>query len=276
MTVDMGTIWDRTTRFLGDNLRAWLPVLLLAIFIPQTVSDILQLASASVGQATAQVAGLLLALVGLWGQLFVVALALDPGAGAAAARATATGGLVRALIVMLALFVVAIVLLAPLGVVLAMGGVDLTQLNGQTQQLSPDLSTGARLFLGLYFLALLIVALFVTARLVPLYPVVLGERLSLGAIGRSFAVTRGMTWKLIGVLLLFVVVFAVAAVAARSVIGVIVGLIAPADGTLTPAAVVSAILGALVTALFTLVIAVFSTQVYRAVVPGRAAVVDAA
>ena len=271
MSVNMGTVRDRTTEFLGDHFRALFPIALLAIFVPQAVGDVLQLSADSIGQGMVQVIGLLLVLVTLWGQLAIVAFGLNPDAGRAAAQSEATRGYGRAVLVMILVFIAIMVLLIPIFGVLAASGVDLTQLaGGQAQASAPDISPGAGAFIGLYVLVFLIVVAFVSARLVALYPAVLAERRGINAIGRSFAITRGLTWKLIGVLVLFMIVFAVSAIAARSVFGVIVGLIFPAQGTLTPATVTGAIFGALVSTAFSLIISAFSAKLYRAVVPASA------
>ena len=272
MIVNMGTVWDRTTEFLSDNLSALTPVALAAIFLPQAISNALEQASPAFGVGVVQVVGLVCALITLWGQLAIVALALDPDAGSRSAQAAATRAYGRALLVMIVLFVAVAVLALPILGVLAASGVDLTQWAGTgAVAMAPDISLGAGTFLSLYGIALLIVLLFVAVRLVPVYPVILAEGKGLAAIGRSFAVTRGITWKLVGVYLLFLLVFAVAAGAARSVFGSIVGLIAPGDGPFAAAAIVTALVGALVTTVFTVVVAAFSAKLYRAVIASRSA-----
>lgn len=276
MTVNMGTVWDRATEFLSSTARGWWPVALLAIFVPRAIGDVAQLASDTLGQGAAQGIALAAVLIALWGQLVIVALALDPERGIAAARRIATGGFGRAVLVMLVLFVAVMVLIGPVIGTLVASGMDLTQLAGGTQASAPDLSGGAAVFLGLYGLALCVVVLFVGARLVPLYPVILAEARGPGAITRSFAITRGLTWKLVGVLILFCIVLAVAAAAARSVAGVIVGLIFPASGAVTPGAVAGALAGALVTTIFSVIVAAYSAKLYRAVAAAPAGAVDIA
>jgi hypothetical protein len=272
MTVNMGAVWDRTTEFLAGNLSALAPVALVAIFLPQFVGDIVNQAGPSVGAPVMQIVGLLCVLVGLWGQLAVVALALDPDAGRAAAQGAATRGYGRVLLVMIATFVAMAVLALPMLGVLAASGVDLTQLAGTGHvATAPDMSMGAGAFLGLYGIAWLIALLVVTVRLAPLYPVILAEGAGLAAIGRSVAVTRGITWKLIGVWLLFLIVFIVATAAARSALGAVIGLIVPGEGPFTAAAIVSALVGALITTAFTTIVAAFSVRLYRAVMAARPA-----
>lgn len=272
MTVNMGAVWDRTSEFLRGNVSALAPVALGAIFLPQAVSDVVSQAASAIGTGMAPVIGLLCSLVTLFGQLMIVAMALGPDIGRSAARTEARRGYGRALLVMIVLFAAIAALSLPILGVLAASGADLAQLAIGTGNLAmPDMSPGASAFLGLYVVIVLVVLLFIGARLAPIYPVILAERKALGAIGRSLAVTRGITWKLVGVYLLFFVVFAVAAAAARSVSGVIVGLIAPGDGPFTAAAIVTALVGALISTAFAVVVAAFSARLYRAVT-GAAAI----
>ncbi len=266
MTVNMGTVWDRTTEFLSDNLSALAPIALAAIFLPQLIGDVVNQAGPSLGAPVMQVVGLACALIGLWGQLAIVALALDPDAGRNAAQATATRGYGRALLVMVVIFIAMAVLALPILGVLIASGVDLTQFaDTGNASAAPNMSLGAGAFLGLYGIALLTVLLFVTVRLAPVYPIILAEGKGLAAIGRSVAVTRGITWKLVGVWLLFLVVFLVATAAARSVFGTVIGLIVPGEGPFTAASIVTAILGALITTAFTTIVAAFSARLYFAV-----------
>jgi hypothetical protein len=266
MTVNMGTVWDRTTEFLSDNLSALASIALLAIFLPLAIGDLVNQAGPALGTPVMRIVGLLCSLINLWGQLAIVALALDPDAGRAAAQAAATRGYGRALLVMVVVFVAMAVLALPILGVLFASGVDMTQLAGTGgAAAAPDISPGTGAFLGLYGMALLIVLLFVTVRLAPVYPVILAEGLGLAAIGRSFAVTRGITWKLVGVWLLFLVVFLVATGAARSVFGLVVGLMVPGEGPFTAASIVAALAGALITTAFTALVAAFSARLYLAV-----------
>lgn len=277
MTVNMGTVWDRASEFLGGRARGYWLVALVAIFVPRAIANIAQLTAATGGKGMAPAIVLVASLVALWGQLAIVAQALDPAGDAAAARAAATRGYGRALLAMAILFVAILVLVAPLIGMLVASGVDLTaMMSGGTQGIQPDMSGGMAAGFAIYVLAILVVGLFAGARLIALYPVVLAEGRGAGAIARSFAVTRGLTWKLVGVLLLFGIVFAVAGAAARSVAGVIAGLLFPASGDLTPASVTGAVAGALVTTAFAVVVAAFSAKLYRAVVAAPAGAAEIA
>ena len=85
----MGTVWDRTAEFLGDNLGATLPVALLAFFVPASIEGSFQAAKA--GGSPELVLSLYLVqlafgILSLWGSLTISAMALDVasarGAGA--------------------------------------------------------------------------------------------------------------------------------------------------------------------------------------------------
>ncbi|MEO7690641.1 MAG: hypothetical protein ABIS51_15265, partial [Sphingomonas sp.] len=88
--VSMGTVWDRATEFLSDNLAAIFPLALFAIFIPATISQSIG-PLAVLGASTAlgiQVVSIILSVVSLWGKIAIMALALDATAGRASAVAT--------------------------------------------------------------------------------------------------------------------------------------------------------------------------------------------
>ena len=107
--------------------------------------------------------------------------------------------------------------------------------------------------------------LFVGARLLPLYAVVLEERLAVAAIARCWRLTRRHTWRLVGTVLLFVVVLMIATWAAQSVSGLIFRLILGGNAQATVALLAAAVAQA-VSAALTLVAIVFSAQLYVALV----------
>ncbi|MCQ4504282.1 hypothetical protein NON27_29320, partial [Vibrio parahaemolyticus] len=77
------------------------------------------------------------------------------------------------------------------------------------------------------------VLLFVGARLLPLYAVVLRERLGLGAIDRAWRLTRRHTWRLVGAVLLFMIVVMIASWAAQAVAGLVTALVLGGDAVAT-------------------------------------------
>ncbi len=121
----------------------------------------------------------------------------------------------------------------------------------------------------LTFGALLVVAFVIGARLILLNPVILNERRGLGAVMRSFRLTRGLTLKIVGVMILFAIVLLVPMMAIQAVVGLVARLILGADAQ--PAiGFLAGTAGAAVTSLFSVVAAAFTAQLYVAVADDRA------
>jgi hypothetical protein len=178
------------------------------------------------------------------------------------AQRQATERLLPALGVMLVLGVVLTIVFLPAGVLLAMSGLDFAAMANGTPPASPK-APGPLLAASLYILVAFIALLFVGARLLPLYAVVLRERLGLGAIGRAWRLTRRHTWRLVGAVLLFMVVVMIASWAAQAVAGLVTALVLGGDAAATVRFVGTVAAQAASTAL-TLVAIVFSGQAYVA------------
>jgi hypothetical protein len=272
--VDMGNVWDRTTEFLSDNVGALVPIALGAMLLPNTVNALVGGAGPTISSTVVQVIALVCALIALWGQLAVIALALDPDGGAPRAMSAATRSFGRAIGAMLILFVILALIAAPVISVLLANGLDLSAL-GAGGMARLHLSGGAATFVSLYSIVLTIVVLFVAVRLALLYPVIVAEGGLVAAIRRAWALSRGMVWKMIGVWLLFVIVYLVAAAAITSGIGTVIGLLTDTRNAFSAGRIVVAILSGAVTTAFTLIVAAFSAKLYRAATFARADVAAA-
>lgn len=262
--VKMGNVWDRAVEFLGDNIATLLPVVVLAVFVPMSIWNSLGVLwpTADQGLKLALVIGFLaLGLTILWGYLAITALAIDPAPGGRA-TAIAVQRLLPAIGIYLLLFVGAMALMLPFGILLGLGGVDMAAMQtGRSVQMPP----GYGLALFAYLLVFLIVSLAVGARLAPLGGVVLTERRGVGAIVRAFRLTRGLTWKLVGVTILYVVTSQVAALAARTVFGSVLAWFDGGDGPLTVAGAVTGVVVAAVQTGFTVLAAAFCAKLYVAI-----------
>ncbi len=268
--VNMGNVWDRTTEFLSDNLGAIMPTALLAIFVPQSVSTAITQAGAAVNPVVGQIVGLLLILIIIWGQLAVTALALSPEAGRGAAQSLATRRFVHAIAAMLIPFALVVLLAIPIFVALVAGGVDLAAMMQPQGRVQADVPGGIRTFIGLYSLFWLIAAVFIAVRFTTLLcSVVLAEGGVVAALRRSFALSRGIMWKMIGVVLLFGLVYMVAYLAITSVFGFLFKLVAPDAGPFGIGAIVVAILAGAVATAYSVTVAAFAAKLYRAAVAAR-------
>lgn len=265
--VKIGSVWDSTTDVLAGRAALLVPLAALTFFLPAVLQNALKLyGGTSPGIAVAGLfVGIAILLISLWGQLATLAIASDPNTTLQTAGQRATRRLPADLLVLLVLGGLALLLFVPIVIALTATGYDFAALsawNGAGPL--PPLSPGAAAFVGLYVLILIAGGLWVSARLFLVNAVVLNERRGIGAIGRSFQLTRGLTFKLIGVALLFVVVFLVAALAAQSVVGLVARLLlGPAN--ITTAKFLAAVAGAALMAAFTVVVQVFAARLYAAV-----------
>ena len=269
VAISIGNIWDSTTDVLAGRSGMLAPVAALAFFLPAAV----QAAVTSYGGTSPGVAGIG-ALVGiaallatLWGQLTVVGIASDPDATREAAGRAALGRLGAAVLIALILVAITVLALVPVFAVLAATGFDFRAATaGAAGGGAPSVGPGAALFCLFYGLALLIGGLWLGARLWVWSAVVLHERRGIGALGRSIALTRGLTLKLIGVGLLLGIVYGIASLAARYVVFILFRLLlGPAQ--LATASWLGALAAGLVGAVFSTVVAVFTARLYAALVP---------
>jgi hypothetical protein len=271
--VNMGNVWDRTTEFLSANVGAWLPIALITMLLPNAVNTLIGGAAATINPLVVQGYALVCALIALWGQLAVAALALGPDGERSRAMAAATGSFGRAVAAMLILLVGIAVLALPIVGVFVASGIDLAALRGGIAQ--ADMSRGTALFVSLYGLLIGLVIVFVTIRLALLYPVIVAEGGVIAAIRRAWTLSRGIVWKMIGVWLLFVIVYLVAAAAITSGVGVVIGLFADMQNPFSVGRIIVAILSGAVTTAFTLIVAAFSAKLYRAAIAAREGVAAA-
>ena len=264
--VKMGTVWDRTIEVLNGRTGMIARIAVLGMLLPTVVRDGF-VAFTSRANPVSMLVGAVLtigALVAMiWAQLAIIAIATDPAVDAASASRQARARVLPALGITVLLTIVAFLLAVPPIVVLVQSGFDFAAAaNGSSAQMTPP-SVGAASFTALYGLAYLLVLLWIGARLVLLNPVILNERLGVGAIRRAIQLTKGMTWRIIGVLVLFCIVLLVATGAAQSVTGIVLRLVLGADSIAT-AAFLAGVAGSIVTTAFTALAAVFTAQLYVA------------
>lgn len=270
--VTMSNVWDRTTEFLGDNRGSVVPLALAAIFIPVSIQGCIAELGKTPGEVLARgLFSLALSLISYWGQLAIIALTMNPDADRAAATRQATARLPAAIGIGLVLFVAFLLLFSPAPIALALAGFDFSAAINGGHPSMPVSVTGFVLF---YLLAAGLVFLWLMARLVLVNPIIVGERRGLGVFARSFALTRGLTWRIIGVILLFGIVAMVSVLAAKTVFGSILRLLLGDDGTVNAASVLTAILVAIVSTIFTVLAAAFTAELYVAVRDPRATIVE--
>lgn len=261
----MSAVWDRTGEFLSEKTGTLTPLALIAFFVPASISTNLDVIGAGAAMPTRLLLmgiSLLLSVLSFWGSLTVMQVVLAGGPVGAAAG-VAGRRLPAALLVSLVLGAGLALLFVPVTILLALRGFDLRTIAANGAQMSVDAQTAA--ILGLYLVVVLLILLFLFARLSVVSAVVLHERRLLGAIGRSWRLTRGNNWRILGVLLLLGIVAAIAQLAARTVFGTVFQLVVGgSDGGVPLATVLTGIVVAAVQSVFLLVLAAFQGNLYHA------------
>jgi hypothetical protein len=251
----MGTVWDRAAEFLTDNLPAILPIALFAFFVPLSVMG-------SLGPVLeAEVQGLALVLWAIvfglaalvnWGALTLIAMAMEREGepGRVAARRLAP-----AIIVWIAIGLGLVLLSLPVVLTLAAG-------NREAGTLSIPVAVAWPLII--YVLAAVVAIVWVLARLILVYPVIVAEGRWFGAIPRSWVLTRGISLRLVGVILLYFLLTTVGMLATRTVFGSIFKLIAGPDGGLSLSSVLTSVTVAVAGTIFSVIVPVFTAKLYIA------------
>ena len=263
--ITMSAVWDRTAAFLRDHLAAVAAIAGPTLYGPGVVQDVLQpVAATTVGgpKLGMSLLSLALSLVAIFGQAALIALAIDPPAGRGGAFSRGLARLPAMIGVSLLLLLAFMLLFIPPVVIAAAGGFDFTALSAQAV---PDLAPGSALMIVLYLLILAPVLVWLAARLALVAPVVVGERRWVGAIRRSFVLTRGLAARIVGVFLLFIIVAAIAELAAKAVFGSILRIALGNEGTVNAASVLTALIVALVATAVTVILTTFAVQLYLAV-----------
>lgn len=273
--VKMGTVWDRTAEFLTDNLPTILPVALIAFFVPFSVMGSFQPLVTETTPGLRLVLELIMfvsMMVITWGMLTLTAMVLDGGDGGASRIASKR--LIPALIVNVAIFLAMLLLFAPILLTLSVSGIDL-QAIARGVPVDVSMPVSVLWAVGIYTLLAILVCVWLAARLAVVNAVIVREKLMFGAIRRSWALTRGVVWQIVGVAFLYSVVSNVVALAAQLVFGTIFALIAGGGGgTLSLASVLTSVIMAAVQTGFIVLAPVFTAKLYIALAAERERVVQ--
>lgn len=260
--VSIGRVWDRTTQVLGGRGSTLAGIAALTILLPTIVRAgyAAYVPPTPAAMGIGSLIAILVLLATIWGQLAIVALSSDPDNTRGSATAIATRRLPLAIGIILVIGIVGTLLVVPALVAIA-PALNPMAIRLMQAGIMPNVAPGAMLFVSLYLLVLAIAFFVVCARLMVLNAVIVNERAGFGSILRAFRVTHGLTWKLIGVTILYVIVLLVAMGAAQAVTGIVFRLILGPNGIAT-ATFLAAIAGAIVTTAMSVVATVFATQLY--------------
>ncbi|MEH3037931.1 MAG: hypothetical protein PGN23_15815 [Sphingomonas adhaesiva] len=254
--VRIGAVWDSTVEVLRGRAGILASLALLYLVVPAVAPSALALAGGGAwGGALVSLAQLVLVIVAL---LAIAAVASDPAVGHARAQAIGWRRLGAGVIASLSIGLLFVGLLIPvLAVAYAFG----VRANEATAAMDVGAMTTAGLGVSsLVALGIAVLAIWLSARLLPVIPVVANEPLSFRSLHRSFALTGGAGWRLVGVSLLYLVVASIVTAAVTSVVGVLARLTLGEGG----AALVIALVSGLVSAGLAVVQGVFAARFYVA------------
>jgi hypothetical protein len=255
-TLSLSRAWEETRDILTRDGRLFVSVALALVVLPAVISGLVNpkgMGSTSV-PFWASLVGLAASLVMLAGQLGLVRLALAPSITVGGAIAHGVRRMpiyfVGALLVVLALFVLAI----PFGLVAAAMGVPLDRTGGSVPASPPFV------ILAVVYLLL---AVFIGVRMLMAAPVASAEPVGpIALLRRSWALTNGHFWELVGFLLLFFIAAMIVLVGVGTAVGVVVRL---AFGSLEPlsvGALIVALVQAVLSAAFTTFLAIMLARIY--------------
>lgn len=251
--------WEESRRILTQDGKLFVSVALALIAFPTLVAGLLNPRGVMATGPEAlwlTLASLVASLIALAGQLALIRLAIGPSTTVGAAIVHGLRRmriyLVAAILIVIAFFICAI----PIALVLQAMGVPLgarSQLGtAASQQMSGPLLIGVLLYLALI--------VYVGVRMMLTGPVASAEQVGpIAMIRRSWQLSKGNFWRLLGFLLLFIVAAGAVILGIGAALGVItrlvLGPIEPMSVSAIVVALVNALLNAAVTTLFSVMIA---------------------
>lgn len=254
--VSIGKAWDEAKATLRANRRLIVPVALGLLLLPAVILAMLQppiAATEQVEPGAWMIAALLAALVMVVGQIAIVLLV--NGWRGSVGEVIAHGArrmpvmIGAALIVMLPLILLFSVILAVTSPeAVASGRLDATAMRG----------TGS-----LVLLLCLVALIYVSVRLLPMIGVIAEEKVGpIAALRRSFALSGGNFWRLLGFVILIMIAFVIAALVAGAVFGSLITLLLGRPEHWSVSHLLIALIGGLVQTGFIVVYTAMLARIY--------------
>ncbi len=252
-SLSISQAWNETAAFIKRESGLILPIALLLLAVPSAALQIFMPTPPVPGQTPEAGAWLLLLpvvmIASIVGTVAISYLALRPGTSVGEGLHV---GLRRFLPVFLASLLIglaALIVLTPIGILIM--GSAMTSGN-------PTAAAGGAI--TLFALIFLIVGIVVWTRLMLMTPVAAAEGVGpIALIRRSWALTRGHFWKLLGLVLLMVVVAIVVIGAISAIVGIFIIMLAgppePGSTSLILTTIVSSVVSAVFSAIFVILLA---------------------
>jgi hypothetical protein len=255
--------WEESKAILAHDGRLIASVALALVALPTAVSGLIDpKGMTGSGPVWTDVVVLVASLLALAGQLALIRLALGPSTTVGAAIAH---GLRRVPVYLLSaiLIVIALMILAvPFAVAMSLSGIPLDA--------GPIPMTPTAVVLLILFFA---VVFFVAVRMLMTAPVASAEHAGpIAIIRRSWALTAGHWWHLLGFLLVFFIGAIVTLLAIGAAAGVVAQLLLGSVEAMSPAALLVALVGAVANSAITALFALMLARIYSQLTGGEAQV----
>jgi len=250
--LSLSKAWDETRAIFARDGGLLIAVALAMLVLPETVVGLMTPGGSSM-TVVGRCVWLVGALIGIVGQIALVRLALGPSTTVGHAIGHGARRFLPTLGSLLILFACLAIIVMPLMIVLMLAGVVTVPVAGQQP---PPSFTFVALFLALASLAF-------SVKFMMVVPVAAAESAGpLDIIKRSWRMTSGNYWRLLGFLLLLLVAAIFLLAAAQFVGGIVAQLIAGKIAPFSLGALILALLLALASASATTLFAVMLARIY--------------
>jgi hypothetical protein len=248
----MNQVWDDCIAFIKRERALLVPLAMATLVLGNAVADLAANAAADGAHHMKLTVLAAILWVGL-GQMAIATLVLRPGTSVGEAIRHALKRVPTMLLISLCFGLIGALLVSPVLLILMKSGVDLTAAR-------PKIPPSAAVLI----LALTGLAIWITVRLTTLTPTVLDQRQGLVAMVKSaWAMTKGFTLALLGVLGLYLIVSLVLTRATEAVFGTVFFLGTKMIGSPFLGNVLTSLVVGLVSGLCTLIASVFVAILYR-------------
>jgi hypothetical protein len=256
MPISMSAIWDESAAMIRRESHLMVPLALATVGIGAVISGMTQPETPGAGLGLAGILGFVIGnILNLIGNLAIMVLALMPGMSVGESLRLAMARLPKMLGIAAIFLIAILVMMIPIAVIIGMSSAGINQ--NMTFQELPPVAIFVVLVISLvlfYFIARLLT---LTAMVVDQNPPVIE------AIRSSFTATRGITMKVVGVVLLFLVVTIVVSAAAGSIAGILFGMLGKAVGAPLLGKGLTVLVTGMISALLSIVSTVFGAMLYR-------------
>ena len=254
-SLSISQAWNETAAFIKQEAGLILPIALLLLAVPGAALQLAMPAPPAPGQAPELGAWLLLIpvtmIASIIGTLAISYLALRPGTSVAEGLQVGVRRFLPVFLASLLIGLAATLIILPLAMVLA---------GGAMASGNPAAAGGSIVLLALL---MVIVAIAFWVRLMLMTPVAAVETAGpIAIIRRSWELTKGHFWKLLGLVVLLLVVMMVVMFAVSAIVGIFVIMLAGPPEPGNTSAILLLIVSSLLSAVFSAVFVTLLARVY--------------